>query len=54
MTKKKLIQIIVPLVISSASVTLILISVKEHVQYKGIFEDVAAWSAFFSVFGSNK
>lgn len=32
-------------------VALMLISVKHYVQYEGIFEDVAAWSAFFSVFG---
>lgn len=51
MTGKKLIQILVPLIISSVSVTLILVSIKDHVQYKEIFDDVAAWSAFFSVFG---
>ena len=51
MTKKKLIRIIAPLLISGVLSALILVSVKEYVQYKEIFEDVAAWSAFFSVFG---
>ena len=51
MTKRKLIQIITPLFLSSAFTVLVLVSVKEYVQYQGIFEDVAAWSAFFSVFG---
>ena len=51
MTKQKLIGIISPLVISGALAALILILVKDHVQYKEIFEDIAAWSAFFSVFG---
>lgn len=51
MTKKKLIRIISPLIISGMLASLILISVKEYVQYEGIFEDLAAWSAFFSVFG---
>ena len=51
MTKGKLISIISPLLISAALAALVLILVREYVQYKGIFEDVAAWSAFFSVFG---
>ncbi len=51
MTKGKIIRIISPLLISAALAALVLILVKEYVQYKGIFEDVAAWSAFFSVFG---
>lgn len=51
MTKRKLIRIIAPLFLSGALAALILISVKDYVQYKEIFEDVAAWSAFFSVFG---
>jgi hypothetical protein len=50
-TKGKIIRIISPLLISAALAALVLILVKEYVQYKGIFEDVAAWSAFFSVFG---
>jgi len=50
-TKSKIIRIIAPLLLSGALTALILISVKEYVQYKEIFEDVAAWSAFFSVFG---
>ena len=51
MSKRKLIRIITPLVITGLLAALILISVKEYIQYKEIFEDVAAWSAFFSVFG---
>ena len=51
MTKRKIIRIITPLLLSGALAALILTSVKEFVQYKEIFEDVAAWSAFFSVFG---
>ena len=39
------------MIISGAITALLLISVKEYVKYAGIFEDVAAWSAFFSVFG---
>ena len=50
-TKNKLIRIIAPLLITGALTALILVSIKEHIQYKDIFEDVAAWSAFFSVFG---
>jgi hypothetical protein len=50
-TKRKIIRIIAPLLLSGALAALILTSVKEYVQYKEIFEDVAAWSAFFSVFG---
>jgi uncharacterized membrane protein len=37
--------------VTGVLVSLMLLSVKEHVQYKEIFDDVAAWSAFFSVFG---
>ena len=51
MTKRKLIKIIIPLIVSGAFSALLLLSVKEYVQYQGIFDDVAAWSAFFSVFG---
>lgn len=51
MTKRKLIRIIAPLMVTGVLVSLMLLSVKEHVQYKEIFDDVAAWSAFFSVFG---
>ena len=51
MSKQKLFKIIVPLVISSVLVALVLLSIKDYIQYKGIFDDVAAWSAFFSVFG---
>lgn len=51
MTKGKIIRIISPLLISAALAALVLLLAKEYVQYKGIFEDVAAWSAFFSVFG---
>lgn len=51
MTKRKLIKIITPLLFTSLVAALILITVKEHVQYKEIFDDLAAWSAFFSVFG---
>lgn len=51
MTKRKLLRIIMPLMISGALTALILVSAKEYVQYDGIVEDVAAWSAFFSVFG---
>ena len=51
MVKRKLIRIVVPLLITGVLSALILVSVKEYVQYKEIFEDVAAWSAFFSVFG---
>lgn len=48
---KKLFKIVAPLITSGALAALILLSVKEYFQYKEIFEDVAAWSAFFSVFG---
>ena len=51
MSKKKLIRIIIPLILSGAFSSLLLILVKQHVQYEGIFDDVSAWSAFFSVFG---
>lgn len=51
MTKRILIKIITPLLISGVFSALILLSVKEYVQYGEIFEDVAAWSAFFSVYG---
>ena len=51
MVKRKLIRIFVPLLITGVLSALILVSVKEYIQYKEIFEDVAAWSAFFSVFG---
>ena len=51
MTKRKLIRIIAPLFVTGVLVSLTLLSVKEYVQYKEIFDDVAAWSAFFSVFG---
>jgi uncharacterized membrane protein len=37
--------------VTGVLVSLMLLSVKEHVQYKEIFDDVAAWNAFFSVFG---
>jgi len=45
--KRKLIRIFVPLLITGVLSALILVSLKEYVQYKEIFEDVAAWSAFF-------
>ena len=51
MPKRYFIRIITPLLISSAVTAMILFSVKQHVQYDRIYEDVAAWSAFFSVFG---
>ena len=51
MTKGKLIKIITPLCISGLLAAIVLILLKDHVQYKGIYDDVAAWSAFFSVFG---
>jgi len=51
MTTHKLIRILSPLIISGALTALILVAVKDHVQYTEIFEDVSAWSAFFSVFG---
>jgi hypothetical protein len=49
--KVKIIRIIAPLLLSGALAALILTSIREYVQYREIFEDVAAWSAFFSVFG---
>ncbi|QOL24695.1 DUF4239 domain-containing protein [Thalassotalea sp. LPB0316] len=51
LTPKKLIKIIVPLFISGAFTALVLSLIKEHVQYDGMFNDISAWSAFFSVFG---
>lgn len=51
MNKKTLFQIYLPLIISGALSALILLLLKEHVQYREVYEDVAAWSAFFSVFG---
>lgn len=51
MDKKTLFRIIAPLIISGVLSALILLLIKEHVQYKEIYEDIAAWSAFFSVFG---
>ena len=51
LSRKKLIRIIIPLLVSSSIAALVLIALKEHVQYREIFDDVAAWSAFFSVFG---
>jgi uncharacterized membrane protein len=50
-TKKKVMRIIIPLLVSGAVAAIILSLVKDYVQYKEIYEDVAAWSAFFSVFG---
>ena len=44
-------RIIAPLIVSGAVAALILLLIKEYVQYKDIYDDVAAWSAFFSVFG---
>lgn len=51
MTKSKILSIIAPLFVTCAFAALILISIKEYVQYKEIFDDISAWSAFFSVFG---
>ncbi len=51
MTKNKLFKIISPILITGALAALILLSIKDYVQYKEVFDDVAAWSAFFSVFG---
>jgi hypothetical protein len=49
--KKTLFRVIAPLIITGVLSALILLLIKEHVQYKAIYEDIAAWSAFFSVFG---
>ena len=48
---KKAIRVILPLLASGVSVAFILFLIKDYVHYKEIYEDVAAWSAFFSVFG---
>ncbi|MEJ2181854.1 MAG: DUF4239 domain-containing protein [Gammaproteobacteria bacterium] len=50
-TKKKVIRIITPLLVTAALAAIVLLLVKDFVQYKEIYDDVAAWSAFFSVFG---
>lgn len=51
MTRTKIIRIIVPLLLSGIVAALTLFLVKDHVQYKEIYDDVAAWGVFFSVFG---
>lgn len=51
MTTTKIIRILVPLLISAVLAGLVLVYFKHYVQYPEIFQDVAAWSAFFSVFG---
>jgi len=50
-TTTKIIRIIVPLLLSGIVAALTLYFVKDHVQYKRIYDDVAAWGVFFSVFG---
>jgi len=51
MTKINFIRTIVPLLLLGTVTALTLLLVKDYVQYKEIYDDVAAWSAFFSVFG---
>jgi len=51
MDNKTLFRIISPLIIAGVVSALLLLLIKEHVQYKDIYQDIAAWSAFFSVFG---
>ena len=51
MSSLKIFRIVVPLVISGVIVALLLSFIKDAVQYKEIYDDVGAWSAFFSVFG---
>lgn len=47
----KIIRVIFPLLVSAVASVFILFLIKELVHYKEIYEDVAAWSAFYSVFG---
>jgi len=51
MTKKNVIRIIMPLLMTAALAVIVLLLAKDYFQYKEIYDDIAAWSAFFSVFG---
>ena len=51
MTRTKFFQIVTPLFLSSVFTVVVFLLIKEHIQYPGVFDDVGAWSAFFSVFG---
>lgn len=47
----KILKIGLPLLFSGTLAACIVLLVREHVQYKGIVEDLSSWSSFFTVFG---
>ena len=51
MNTQKAFRILAPLFLSALSAGALLLLIKPYVQYEGIFEDLAIWGIFFSVFG---
>jgi len=47
----KIFKIVFPLVVSGASVGCVALLLRNHIQYRGIVEDLSSWGSFFTVFG---